>query len=110
VSLWSEGGARRNAFAAPAHGAAHLVAVERLKDWTRQRFALGEDDTVLVNESVPQLPGFPPRLTGVAFWTPDGTRFHYRVYKGVEEVGLEDLPPAWMKPSLAWDGFDCDCC
>lgn len=85
-------------------------AVEQIREWTRARFALNEDETIVVTESAPTLPGFPPRVTGVVFWTADGTRHHFRSFKRVEDVAQADIPPAWMLGALAWDGFDCDCC
>src|SRR5258706_10014405 len=102
MSLWA-GRARK--------GPGHLDAVERLKDWTRERFALGEDETVLVSEIAPAVPGWPALETVVAFWTADGTRHHFKVFKPVEEVAPEDLPPAWLKDSLALsEGIECACC
>jgi hypothetical protein len=92
-------------------GAGHLDAVERLKDWTRARFALTDEETVLVNEASPAVPGWPPLETVVCFWTVDGKRHHFTVYKPVEEVVDADLPPAWLKESLALsEGVQCSCC
>ena len=88
-----------------------LEAAESLKDWTRERFALLERETVLVTERNSALPGCPPRETVVAFWTADGTRHHFKVFKPMEEVAPEDLPPAWLKDSLALaEGIECACC
>ena len=85
--------------------------MERIKDATRGRFALGPDDTILVAESEPTLPGFPPHETKVVFWTPDGTRHHFKVFKAVQDVGDDDVPPAWMRESLtAAEGVECPCC
>ena len=86
-------------------------AVERVKDWTRHRFQLEEDAIVIVTETVPKLPGFPPLQTAVSFWTPNRQRHHFAVYKPVGEVAEEDLPPAWMKDTLALsEGITCSCC
>ena len=109
MSLWSDAG-KAAKFGGAARGQGRGDAVERLRDWTRERFALGEGDTIVVTENARALPGFPPRETVVGFWTADGTRHHYRVFKRIEDVAPEDVPPAWLKASLAWDGFDCDCC
>jgi nitrate reductase delta subunit len=98
----------RGGLAAPRKGAVHLEAVERVKGWTRERFALGEGDTVVLQESPCTLPGFPPSETLVAFWT-GGERHHFKVFKPVEEVRDEDLPPGWMKAALAGD-IACECC
>ena len=93
------------------HGETHLLAVERLKDWTRGRFVLTPDETVLVTENPTSLPGYPPIATLVAFWTTDGTRHHFKVFKPVEEIVEEDFPPPWLKASLAYsEGMSCPCC
>jgi hypothetical protein len=67
MGLWSRPGESR-------HGETHLLAVERLKDWTRARIVLTPDETVLVTENPTSLPGYPPIETLVAFWTTVGTR------------------------------------
>ena len=109
MSLWSDPG-KASRFEATGRGGARGDAVERLKDWTRDRFALAARDVVVVTENARALPGFPPRETVVGFWTADGTRHHFRVFKRIEDVSLEDIPPAWLRDSLAWDGIDCECC
>ena len=92
-------------------GETHLLAVERLKDWTRGRFVLTPDETVLVTEGPTSLPGYPPIETLVAFWTTDGTRHHFKVFKPVEEIVEDDFPPPWLKASLAYsEGMSCPCC
>jgi nitrate reductase delta subunit len=108
MSLWSD--AARPGPGAPRRGASHLEALEQVKQWTRERFMLDGADIVMVAEVAGTLPGFPARETQVGFWTADGTRHHYRVFKPVVEVIEADLPPAWMKDALAGDGFDCECC
>ena len=91
--------------AAPAPG------LERVRAWTQERFALQPDETILVTEVACTVPGCPPLETVVAFWTADGTRHHFKVFKPVDAVVPEDLPYAWMKRGLAVpDGFTCDCC
>lgn len=109
MSLWTDTG-RASAFGAAGKGAAHLDAVEQLKDWTRQRFALAEEDVVLVAEIARALPGSPPLETIVAFWTDGGTRHHFTVFKPALDVRAEDVPPAWLKEALAASRIDCDCC
>ena len=111
MSLWADTGESRPRFGSAPKGAAHLDAVERVKEWTRARFDLAEADIVLVSESAPSLPGFPPFETAVAFRTPDDTRYHFKLFKRVEDIAEGDLPPAWMKDALAAnDGFGCECC
>src|SRR3954468_798497 len=66
-------------------GPEHLAALERVREWTRQRFKLSPDAAILVSEIVCNLPGCPPLETAVAFW--DGeTRHHFKLFKPVEEV------------------------
>lgn len=89
---------------------ARLAALERLRDWTRERFGLAEGDTVIVTQMGRDVPGFPPQETVVGFWTADGTCHRFRVFKRVEQVLPEDVPPAWLRPCLAGDELDCDCC
>ena len=90
---------------------AHLDAVAKVKDWTRERFALGEAEIVMVSEVASKLPGYPPLQTAVSFWTEDRQRHHFTVFKRVEEVEASDIPPAFMKPALALsDGLQCSCC
>ena len=109
MSLWTDPGATRAGLAAPRGGPGRLEAVERVKDWTRERFGLGEDETILLQVSPGTLPGYPPVETLVAFWTAAGGRHHFKVFKPVEEVSAEDLPPYWMKEALAGD-IECECC
>lgn len=111
MGLWSDPSPTPSAFGAAARGPAHLEAVERVKDWTRGRFALDEDDTIVVSEISRALPGWPAMETVVGFWSDGGVRHHFRVFKRVEDVEEGDLPPAWMKGSLANDdGIECGCC
>lgn len=109
MALWADP-SRASRFQPGEADPARLAALDRLEAWTRERFGLAAGDTVVVTRRSSDLPGFPPEETVVGFWTPDGTRHHFRVFKGVEGVLPEDLPPAWLRDALAWDGFDCDCC
>ena len=110
MSLWSDPAAGPSPFGA-RRAPEHLEAVERLKDWTRSRFVLGDEDTIVVSEISRALPGWPDSETVVGFWTADGTRHHFRVFKRVEDVVEDDLPPPWLKASLAAsDGITCACC
>jgi hypothetical protein len=96
---------------APRKGPQHFAALERVKEWTRARFKLPEDAGIMVAEVVCQLPGCPPLETAVAFWTADGTRYHFKLMKPVEEVTEDNLPYSWMMESLIQpEGFGCECC
>jgi nitrate reductase delta subunit len=89
----------------------HLAAVDRVRDWTRERFKLPEDAAIMVTEVTCALPGCPPLETVVAFWTAADTRHHFKVFKPVAEVVEDDLPPSWMKNALiVVEGFGCECC
>ena len=88
----------------------HRDALQRVRAWTRSRFTLPEQSSIVVSELACALPGCPPLETVVAFWIGD-TRHHFKVFKPVAQVHEEDLPPTWLLPSLAaTDGIDCDCC
>jgi hypothetical protein len=89
----------------------HLAAIDRVRDWTRERFKLPDDAAIMVTEVTCVLPGCPPLETVVAFWTASDTRHHFKVFKPVAEVVEDDLPPSWMKNALiVVEGFGCECC
>ena len=83
-------------------------AAAQVKQWTRARFG---DVTVLVSEVESVTPGFPPLATVIAFWTAERRHYHLRVFKPLEQVSEDDLPPAWYREALAVSpGVDCGCC
>jgi nitrate reductase delta subunit len=89
----------------------HSAALAQVRAWTRERFKLAEDETILVTEVSCQVPGCPPLETVVAFWTEGDKRHHFKVFKPVAEVVEDDLPPAFMKSALAAsEDIDCTCC
>jgi hypothetical protein len=88
----------------------NAAALDRVRDWTRRRFALTDDDTVMVSEVACSVLGCPPIETHLVFWTGAG-RHHFKIFKPLAEVVEDDLPPAFMKNALiALEGVDCDCC
>ena len=90
----------------PEHGA----ALDRMRDWTRARFKLARDETIMVSEISCGVPGCPPVETHVVFWTALG-RHHFKIFKPIAEVTEDDLPPAFMKKALiALEGVDSECC
>jgi hypothetical protein len=90
---------------------AHQQAIERVREWTRERFQLPAEATILVVELECSVPGCPPIDTVVAFWTGAETRHQFKIFKPVEEVAQDDLPYAWLKDALALPhGADCECC
>jgi hypothetical protein len=87
----------------------HLGALDRVRGWVRERFRLDEE-TIMVSQVSCSVPGCPPIETVVVFWTDQG-RHHFKIFKPVEDVVEDDLPPAFMKNALVvLDGIDCDCC
>ncbi len=85
-------------------------ALERVREWTRARFKLADDETVMVSEIACSVPGCPPIETHVVFWTPAG-RHHFNIFKPLAEATNDDLPPAFMKNALvAAEGADLECC
>jgi hypothetical protein len=89
---------------------AHLAVLDRLRDWTRQRFKLPAEAAILVSEIDCRLPGCPPRETVFAFWEND-KRHHFKLFKPAAEVGFDDLPFTWMNSELiVADDFSCECC
>ena len=90
--------------------AEQIAAIRRVREWTRERFALPDDAAILVAEVACAVPGCPPIETAIAFWS-DGRRHHYKIFKPVADVVADDLPPRWFMGALAVpDGFECDCC
>jgi hypothetical protein len=86
------------------------AALDRVREWTRARFALTADETVMVSEVACSVPGCPPIETHLVFWTAAG-RHHFKIFKPLAAVTEDDLPPAFMKNALvALEGVDCDCC
>ena len=85
-------------------------ALDRVREWTRERFELGEDSAILVAEVACAVPGCPPLETVIAFWSGE-RRHHTKVFKPVADVVEDDLPPRWMKDAIAVpDDFECTCC
>ena len=83
-------------------------AASRVKSWTRSRFG---DVTVLVTELESAVPGFPPLHTVVAFWNAEREHFHFKVFRPLENVAEDDIPPAWYEDALRVSlGVDCGCC
>jgi hypothetical protein len=89
---------------------AQAQALERVREWTRQRFSLSAETTIVVSELACALPGCPPLETVIAFWEGEA-RYHYKIFKPVREIAEDDLPFAWQKEPLAVPiDFVCDCC
>jgi hypothetical protein len=90
---------------------AWFEARARVRAWTRARFDLAAHAAVDADEMASEMPGCPPLETRVEFWSADGTRHHFKVFKPMAEVAEEDIPPAWLREALAVpEGYACDCC
>lgn len=97
-------------FGVSKRSAERRSAIERLQTWTRERFGLADDAAILVTELACMVPGCPPLETVIAFWLEDAQRRHFKVFKPLEDVVLDDLPPAWLRDALCAeqeDGFTC---
>jgi hypothetical protein len=95
-------------FSKKSHG--NGAAADRVRNWARARFALTDDETVMVSEVACGTPGCPPIETHLVFWTAAG-RHYFKIFKPLADVIEDDLPPAFMKNALiALEGIDCDCC
>jgi hypothetical protein len=89
----------------------HIAALDRVREWTRERFRLPDAAAIMVTEVTCSLPGCPPLETVVAFWTGNDTRHYFKLFKPATEVVADDLPPTWMKNALiVVEGFGCECC
>jgi hypothetical protein len=91
-------------------GRDNAEALARVREWTRARFKLSPETAILVSELECRLPGCPPLETVIAFWENE-KRHHFKLFKSVAKVTLDDLPFAWMKSELIVpDDFSCECC
>ncbi len=87
-----------------------LQAVERVEEWTRERFRLQKEAAISVAEVACSLPGCAPLETVVMFWIAE-QRYQFKLFKPVAEVVVDDLPYAWLKDALAvQEGAGWDCC
>ena len=94
----------------PKKNPQRVEAVRRVKGWTRERFALPERSAILVAELACALPGCPPLETVIGFWIGE-RHHHFKVFKPLEEVVCDDLPPSWLRDALAVpEGYECGCC
>ncbi|HYW61518.1 MAG TPA: hypothetical protein VE909_13395 [Xanthobacteraceae bacterium] len=103
-------GARPRLIGFVKRSAEHSEALERVRAWTRARFSLADDAVILVSEVACRLAGCPPVETVVVFWVEE-KRHHFKVFKPVADVAMDDLPFGWLRSALVVpEGADCDCC
>jgi nitrate reductase delta subunit len=91
-------------------GREHRQAVQRLRQWTRERFNLDDTSVVMAVQIACEVPGCPPIETVVAFWAKDGTRYRFKVFKPIAEVVYDDLPYGWLLQALIDDDTGLECC
>ena len=97
-------------FASARKSPERLQAVERVAEWTRERFGLPKDAAISVAEVACTLPGCAPLETVVMFWVAE-QRYQFKLFKPVVEVAVDDLPFAWLMDALAvQEGAGWDCC
>jgi hypothetical protein len=87
-----------------------LEVIERVTQWTRERFKLPREAVISVSEIACPLPGCPPLETVVLFWIAE-RRYQFKLFKPLVEVVRDDLPYAWLKEALAVEeGIGWECC
>jgi hypothetical protein len=97
-------------FASVRKGPERLEVIDRVTEWTRERFKLPKEAAIFVAEIACSLPGCPPLETVVAFWITE-RRYQFKLFKPVAEVVNDDLPYAWLKEALVVpEGFEYGCC
>jgi hypothetical protein len=97
-------------FASVRRSPERLRAVDRVEQWTRERFGLPKEAAVSVAEVACTLPGCAPLETVVMFWIAERC-YQFKLFKPVAEVVAGDLPYAWLKDALAvQEGAGWECC
>ena len=97
-------------FAAVKKGPERFLVIERVTEWTRERFKLSSEAPISVSEIACPLPGCPPVETVVVFWIAERPH-QFRLFKPVADVVREDLPYTWLKDALAVEeGAGRECC
>jgi len=97
-------------FASVRKSPERLQAVDRVTQWTRERFRLPKEAAISVAEVACSVPGCAPLETVVMFWIAE-QRYQFKLFKPLAEVVVDDLPYAWLKDALAvQEGASWDCC
>lgn len=97
-------------FASVKRSPERLQVIERVTEWTRERFSLPQEAAISVAEVACTLPGCAPLETVVMFWIAE-QRYQFKLFKPVQEIVADDLPYAWLKDALAvQEGIGWDCC
>jgi nitrate reductase delta subunit len=97
-------------FASVKRNPERLQVIDRVAEWTRERFKLSKESAIFVSEIACPLPGCPPLETVVAFWIAK-QRYQFKLFKPVQEVVVDDLPYAWLREALeVQEGVGWECC
>jgi hypothetical protein len=89
--------------AAGTASAGGAVTARRIKDWTRELLALGEEVTILVSELTCTKPGCPPVETVIAVFRGKEDTTKYTVHRPSAEVTREDLAALFSAPEKGHD-------
>lgn len=90
----------------PARGA----EAGRIAAMVRAHFGLDGTWVVTVAELQCQVPGCPPVETVALMWDAGDAAYRLRVFRPLEGVCADDLPPTWYLPALLAEDDDCGCC
>lgn len=85
-----------------------LDDITRVEGLIRERFRIPDSDIILVSQDAGTKPGFPPVETNVIFFKNE-IRYRLKIFSPVADVMDEDLPIAWLLPSLE-DTGEAECC
>ena len=97
-------------FASVRKAPERLQVVDRLEQWTRERFGLPKEAAVSVAEVACTLPGCAPLETVVMFWIA-AQRYQFKLFTPMADVVAGDLPYAWLRDALAvQEGAGWECC
>ena len=81
-------------------------AASRIKAWTRGRFG-----DVICDGARKRYARLPAAAHRGRVLSPERKHYHFKVFKPLEQVTEDDMPPAWYKDALAvTPGVDCGCC
>lgn len=76
-----------------------------------KRLDLPDDTNISVYENACSLPGFPPIETVIVIHHNVETKYRFKIFKLLSDVGINDLPEKWLLPSLLDDRHTgCKCC
>jgi hypothetical protein len=97
-------------FAAVRRSPERMQVIDRVTEWTRERFKLPNAAAISVSEVACCIPGCAPLETVVMFWI-EGQCYRFKLFKPVAQLTADDIPYAWLKDALAVpEANDFECC